>query len=410
MEVFEVGGAVRDTLLELPISERDWVVVGGSREELLRLGYRQVGKDFPVFIHPDTGEEYALARTEKSVGPGYHGFDFDTSADVTLEEDLGRRDLTINAMARTPEDKVVDPYGGQRDLKNRLLRHTSDAFSEDPLRVLRVARFAARLHGHSFSIASETMALMRQMVGAGEVHTLRSERVWQETEKALTEDRADIYFQTLRNCGALAIIFPEIDALFGVPQPARWHPEIDTGVHTLMCLRMAGRLTTDLAVRFAALTHDLGKATTAESILPRHTGHEERSVEIIGEFCARLPVPRRLKELAILVARYHGMVHRADELSAETAMELIEASDGVRRPERFQALLLTCEADARGRMGLEENDYPQRRHLQSVLRAANEIDTRQQAETLQGVELGAAIRKRRLAAVALALAEDYEGR
>lgn len=405
MEIFEVGGAVRDTLLELPISERDWVVVGGSREELLRLGYRQVGKDFPVFLHPDTGEEYALARTERSVGPGYHGFDFDTSADVTLEEDLGRRDLTINAMARTPEGAIVDPYGGQKDLKSRLLRHTSAAFSEDPLRVLRVARFAARLHDLSFSVAPETMALMRNMAEAREVHTLRPERVWQETEKALKEDRAEIYFQTLRDCAALAVVFPEIDALFGVPQPARWHPEIDTGIHTLMCLRMAAKLTSDPAVRFAALTHDLGKATTPESILPRHTGHEERSVELIGEFCTRLPVPRRLKELAILVARYHGKVHRADELGAETIMNVIEASDGIRRPERFQALLLACEADARGRLGLEKNDYPQRRNLLTALSAANAVDTREMSETLQGIELGTAIRERRLAAVSMALNE-----
>lgn len=403
MEVFEVGGAVRDSLLERPITERDWVVVGGSPAELLRLGYRQVGKDFPVFLHPQTGEEYALARTEQKVAPGYHGFSFDTSADVSLEEDLGRRDLTINAMARDQDGRLVDPYGGQNDIEARLLRHTSEAFKEDPLRILRVARFAARFKPLSFSIAPETMQLMEQMVAAREADALRPERVWQETEKALAEDRPDIYFETLRECGALAVVFPEIDALFGVPQPPRWHPEIDTGVHTLMCLRIAATLSTDTALRFAALTHDLGKAETPESILPSHTGHEKRSVQILDELCARMPIPRRHKELAGIVARYHGTIHRADELRPGTVLKLIEAADGIRRPERFEALLTACEADARGRTGLEASDYPQRARLRRALKAARDIDTKPLAATAQGRELGKAIRELRLAAIGAAL-------
>ncbi len=403
MDVYEVGGAVRDALLELPVTERDWVVVGGSPEELLRLGYRQVGKDFPVFLHPETGEEYALARTERSVEPGYHGFSFDISADVSLEEDLGRRDLTINAIARDLDGRLIDPFGGQADIEARVLRHTSEAFSEDPLRILRVARFAARFEALSFTIAPQTLALMGSMVAAKEADTLRPERVWQETEKALAEDRPDVYFETLRECGALAIVFPEIDALFGVPQPPRWHPEIDTGVHTLMCLRMAAMLSTDMAVRFASLTHDLGKAATPESVLPSHTGHEERSVEILEAFCARLPVPKRYKELACAVARYHGVIHRADELRPGTILKVIEGTDGIRRPERFEAFLLACEADARGRKGLEGCDYPQRRRLQLALRAALDVDTKPLAATAEGRELGDAIRKQRLAAIAVAL-------
>ncbi|HEY5622383.1 MAG TPA: multifunctional CCA addition/repair protein, partial [Gammaproteobacteria bacterium] len=303
MEVYIVGGAVRDELLNLPVRERDWVVVGSSADELLRLGYRQVGKDFPVFLHPESGEEYALARTEKSTGPGYHGFSFDTSASVTIEQDLGRRDLTINSIARTASGEFVDPFGGRADLENRILRHTSEAFCEDPLRVLRVARFAARFEPLGFRVDRETSALMNTMVDNGELDALRPERVWQETEKALAEQRPDIFFETLRDSGALAVVFPEIDALFGVPQPPRWHPEIDTGTHTLMSLRLAAGLSTDLGIRFAALVHDLGKAGTPADQLPNHKGHEQRSVELVGKFCERLPVPKRCKELAIAVAR-----------------------------------------------------------------------------------------------------------
>jgi len=405
MEVFEVGGAVRDSLLEQPITERDWVVVGGSPAELLRLGYRQVGKNFPVFLHPETGEEYALARSEQKVAPGYHGFVFNTSADVSLEQDLSRRDLTINSMARDQEGRLIDPFGGQSDIEARILRHTSTAFKEDPLRILRVARFAARLKKYSFTIEPETMELMGDMVAAREADTLRPERVWQETEKALAEDRPDIYFETLRECDALAVVFPEINALFGVPQPPRWHPEIDTGVHTLMCLRIVATLSVDTAVRFAALTHDLGKAATPDSVLPSHTGHEERSVQILDELCARFPIPRRHKEIASAVARYHGIIHRAADLRPGTVLKLIEASDGIRRPERFEALLTACEADARGRTGLEKSDYPQRTRLQRALKAAREVDIKPLAATAQGSELGKAIRSQRLSAIGAALKE-----
>ncbi len=405
MEAFVVGGAIRDELLGLPVKERDWVVVGSSAEEMLRLGYRQVGKDFPVFLHPETGEEYALARTEKSTGPGYHGFSFDVSEDVTLEEDLARRDLTINSIARRENGELVDPYGGQSDIDSRILRHTSTAFAEDPLRVLRVARFAARFASLSFTIDESTKTLMQEMTRNGEIDALRPERVWMETDKALAEPRPDVFFETLRECGALAVVFPEVNALFGVPQPPRWHPEIDTGVHILMCLRIAAELSDDTAVRFATLTHDLGKATTPADILPRHTGHERRSVEILEAFCERLPVPRRYKELAIAVARDHGIVHRAAELKPGTVLKLIEGSDGIRRPERFGSLLLACEADARGRTGLENTDYPQRRRLEHALAAASGIDVSKLAAQAEGAALGELIREHRLAAIAEALSE-----
>ncbi len=403
MEAFVVGGAVRDELLGLPVKERDWVVVGSSAEEMLRLGYRQVGKDFPVFLHPETGEEYALARTEKSTGPGYHGFSFDVSANVTLEEDLARRDLTINSIARRENGELVDPYGGQTDVESRILRHTSAAFAEDPLRVLRVARFAARFAPLSFTIDPGTKALMQEMTRNGEIDSLRPERVWLETDKALAEPRPDVYFETLRESDALAVVFPEVDALFGVPQPPRWHPEIDTGIHVLLCLKIAAELSDDTAVRFATLTHDLGKATTPADMLPRHTGHERRSVEILESFCERLPVPRRYRDLAIAVARDHGIVHRAAELKPGTILKLIEGSDGIRRPKRFESLLLACEADARGRTGLENADYPQRRRLERSLMAARDIDVGKLAAQAQGAALGALIREHRLAAIAEAL-------
>ena len=405
MKAFLVGGAVRDELLGLPVRERDWVVVGSSTEEMLRLGYRQVGKDFPVFLHPETGEEYALARTEKSTGPGYHGFAFDVSTNVTLEDDLARRDLTINSIARREDGELVDPYGGQRDIESRTLRHTSNAFAEDPLRVLRVARFAARFAPLSFTIDATTKALMQEMTRKGEIDALRPERVWLETDKALAEPRPDVFFETLRESDTLAVVFPELNALFGVPQPPRWHPEIDTGIHILMCLKVAAELSSDTAVRFATLTHDFGKATTPVEVLPRHTGHERRSVEILESFCERLPVPRRYKDLAIAVARDHGIVHRAAELKPGTVLKLIEGSDGIRRPERFRSLLLACEADARGRKGLENRDYPQRRRLERALAAASDIDTSQLALKAEGAKLGELIREHRLAAIADVLHE-----
>ena len=403
MEIFEVGGAVRDALLGHAVSERDWVVVGGTPQELLKQGFRQVGKDFPVFLHPETAEEYALARTEKKVAPGYHGFTAHASPDVSLEEDLQRRDLTINAMARDAEGNIIDPFGGQRDLADRVLRHVSAAFVEDPLRVLRVARFHARFAALGFTVAPQTLDLMREIADSGELAALRPERTWQETDKALITSSPARFFSTLRECGALERVYPEIDALFGVPQPPRWHPEIDTGVHTLMVLEVAARLSDDSAVRFAALVHDLGKARTPREILPRHRGHEERSVEVIGELCARLPVPRRYRELAEAVARYHGVVHRADELKPSTVLKIIEATDGFRRPERFADMLLACEADARGRKGLEESAYPQRQRLLLALRSAAEVDVADLAGQIEGAAIGKRLRERRLEAIVTAL-------
>lgn len=405
MEIYEVGGAVRDSLLGLPVRERDWVVVGARPEDLLRQGYKQVGKDFPVFIHPDTGEEYALARTERKVGPGYHGFAFDTASSVTLEQDLARRDLTINAMARDAGGTVIDPYGGQEDLHRRRLRHVSEAFAEDPLRILRVARFAARFGERGFTVARSTMDLMKRLVETGEAAALRPERVWQETEKALGETDPDAYFEVLRECGALNVVFPEIDALFGVPQPAKWHPEIDTGVHTMMALRMSAKLSGNVAVRFAVLTHDLGKATTPKHVLPGHRGHEQRSVRLLDDFCNRLPVPRRFRELAVAVARHHGTVHRAAELRPSTIYKLIEAVDALRRPERFKPFLLACEADARGRLGLEERPYPQAGILRDALAAAREVSTEDAGGRVRGPALGMRLRQLRIQAIRNALGE-----
>jgi tRNA nucleotidyltransferase (CCA-adding enzyme) len=405
MKVYEVGGAVRDALLGRTIKERDWVVVGSSASELTALGYRPVGKDFPVFLHPVTGEQYALARTERKVGPGYKGFTFDTSADVTLQQDLARRDLTINAIAKDERGELIDPWGGQKDLEQRVLRHVSPAFREDPLRVLRVARFAARFKSLGFTVAPETNELMREIVASGELEALRPERVWQETSKALQEDRPDVYFEVLRECCALARVFPEIDALFGVPQPERWHPEIDTGVHTLLALRLAARISSSDAVRFAVLTHDLGKAATPKPLLPRHHGHEHRTRPILEGLCERLPVPNRFRELAHHVARYHGLVHRAAELKPQTIMKLIAEVDGLRQPDRFEEFLLACEADARGRKGLEDRTYEQGDLLRRALLAARGIDAgRVQAERkLEGELLGKALRAERLKAVKAAL-------
>ena len=408
MNVYEVGGAVRDALLGLPVKERDWVVVGASPEELTALGYRRVGKDFPVFLHPATGEQYALARTERKVAPGYTGFSFDTSPTVTLEQDLARRDLTINAIARDASGALIDPCGGRADLASRMLRHVSPAFREDPLRVLRVARFAARFAGLGFTVAAETNALMAEIVANGEIDALRPERVWQETVKALGEDRPDVYVSVLRDCGALRHVFPEVDALFGVPQPEKWHPEIDTGVHTLMALRCAAQLTRSETVRFAVLTHDLGKAATPKLLLPRHHGHERRSEELLAQLCARLPVPNRFRELALHVARHHGNVHRASELKPSTVLDLIVQTDGLRQPERFEEFLLACEADARGRKGLTERPYPQADRLRTALRAARGIDAAQirAASALEGEALGRALHAERLAAIKAALRDE----
>jgi tRNA nucleotidyltransferase (CCA-adding enzyme) len=373
MQVYLVGGAIRDQLLGVPARERDWVVVGAQPEELEKLGYLAVGREFPVYLHPQTKEEYALARLESKVAPGYRGFHTRFSADVTLEEDLKRRDLTINAIAQSASGELIDPYGGADDLKKGILRHVSEAFVEDPVRVLRVARFAARFGDRGFTIAPETRALMQEMVRNGEISALVPERVWQETERALGESRPDLFFLTLRDCGALDVIFPEIAALFGVPQPARWHPEIDTGVHVMLALQCAVRLGASTPVRFAVLMHDLGKAATPHDLWPSHHGHEEAGVVLIEALAARLRVPKDHTELAVLTARYHGLVHRALELKPATILGLLEKTDAFRRPERFRAMLLACEADARGRTGLEEDPYPQADILRHAQEAAGDV-------------------------------------
>ena len=374
MKVYLVGGAVRDRLLGRSVVERDYVVVGATPEELTAQGYRQVGKDFPVFLHPETKDEYALARTERKTAPGYRGFEVHAHPEVTLEEDLRRRDLTINALAQDEGEEIIDCYGGLADLDDRVLRHISPAFAEDPVRILRVARFAARYADLGFTVAEETMRLMRTMVEAGEVDALVPERVWQELTKALAEPRPARFFDVLRECGALARMFPEIERLWGVPQPAKWHPEIDTGVHVMMVVDMAATLTKDNEVRFAALTHDLGKGTTPTDILPSHKGHELRSVELVEGLCERLKAPRRYRELASVVARYHGLIHKLDELSPATVIDLFEGADAFRRPDRFDQVLLACEADYRGRSTYEARDYPQGPGFRGLLAAVRKLD------------------------------------
>jgi tRNA nucleotidyltransferase (CCA-adding enzyme) len=400
VRVYLVGGAVRDRLLGLPVRERDWVVVGARPEELVDAGYRPVGREFPVFLHPETHEEYALARVERKVGPGYRGFTTQFSPEVTLEEDLRRRDLTINAMAQSEDGALIDPYGGESDLAARRLRHVSDAFVEDPVRILRVARFAARFASLGFSLASETLELMQRMTAAGEVEALVPERVWQETERALAATDPQVFFETLRACGALAVIYPEVDALYGVPQPPRWHPEIDTGLHVMMALQCAARLDGSNAVRFATLTHDLGKARTPRERWPSHHGHEEAGVPLIEALCSRLKVPNGHRELAILAARYHTHVHRAHELKPVTVLSLFESCDAFRRPERFAELLLACEADARGRTGKEHDAYPQAAYLAAARAAAASVTlSEDERGGLEGKQIGEEIRRRRLAAI-----------
>jgi tRNA nucleotidyltransferase (CCA-adding enzyme) len=400
MEVYLVGGAVRDELLGRAVRERDWVVVGATAEELKRQGMQQVGRDFPVFLHPGTREEYALARTERKSGFGYHGFTTDSSPAVTLEQDLARRDLTINAMARATDGRLIDPYGGQRDLESRQLRHVSPAFVEDPLRVLRVARFAARFAMMGFRVADETLRLMRDMSQGGELASLVPERVWQETRRALEEDSPQVFFEVLRACLALAQVFPELEALFGVPQPEQWHPEIDTGVHTLMVVRMAASLSASATVRFAALVHDLGKADTPRSKWPRHAGHEVQSVQRVLQLCARLRIPNEYRDLAVLVARHHGVVHRALELRAATIVDLFTHTDALRRPERFEQFLMACEADARGRKGLEEREYPQKAHLLRALAAARAVVPEGAELQAEGAQIAERLRRKRIEAIA----------
>ncbi|MDX9768311.1 MAG: multifunctional CCA addition/repair protein [Ectothiorhodospiraceae bacterium] len=400
MQVYLVGGAVRDALLGLPVKERDWVVVGASMQDMLDLGYKQVGRDFPVFLHPQTHEEYALARTERKTAPGYRGFVVHAEPDVTLEQDLQRRDLTINAIAQDERGALIDPFGGRADLERRLLRHVSDAFAEDPVRILRLARFAARFAPLGFRVADETLALMRDMVAAGEVDALVPERVWQELSRALGEPAPARFFEVLRDCGALAVLFPEIERLFGVPQPEQHHPEIDTGVHTLMVLTQAARLSNDPTVRFAALTHDLGKGTTPSDILPSHHGHEARSAELVDAMCDRLKAPNAYRELALHVARHHGNVHRALELRAATILKMLETLDALRRPQRFELFLLACEADYRGRAGYEDRPYPQAELLRRTREAAASVTAAVLADrNLTGPALGEALHAARVHAI-----------
>jgi tRNA nucleotidyltransferase (CCA-adding enzyme) len=400
MRVYLVGGAVRDRLLGLAPRERDWVVVGSSPAELEAAGYLPVGREFPVFLHPASHEEYALARLERKVAPGYRGFTTEFSPAVTLEEDLRRRDLTINAIAESDAGELIDPYGGRADLEARLLRHVSDAFVEDPVRVLRVARFAARFASRGFRVADETLALMRRMSASGELAALVPERVWQETERALDTAHPEVFFQTLRECGALAVIFPEIDALYGVPQPPQWHPEIDTGVHVMLALAWAARNGASTAVRFAVLAHDLGKARTPRELWPKHHGHEELGVAVVEALADRLKVPGSYRELAILAAREHTLVHRALELRPETVLKLLQECDAFRRPERFGELLAACEADARGRTGFETHPYPQAAYLRAALAAAAAVTLpEEERRNLKGAAIGAEMKRRRVLAV-----------
>jgi tRNA nucleotidyltransferase (CCA-adding enzyme) len=400
MKIYLVGGAVRDRLLGLPVKERDWVVVGTRPEELQRLGFRPVGKDFPVFLHPETHEEYALARTERKTAAGYRGFTVHAAPDVTLEEDLRRRDLTINALAQDERGNIIDPYGGRQDLAQRILRHVSPAFAEDPVRILRAARFAARFQYLGFRIADETCALMRGMVEAGEVDALVPERVWQELVKALGERTPAAFFEALRACDALAKLFPELDRLYGVPQAPQYHPEIDAGVHTMLVLDQAAKLSADPIVRFAALMHDLGKGLTPREEWPSHRRHELRGAELVDALCDRLKAPNSYRELARHVARYHLHGHRALELRPATTLKVLEALDAFRRPERFEQFLLACEADWRGRQGLEDRAYPQAERLRAARAAAANIDAKPLVEAgLQGEAVARRLREQRIAAI-----------
>lgn len=412
MQIYMVGGAVRDGLLGLPVKDRDWVVVGATPEAMTALGYLPVGRDFPVFLHPETREEYALARTERNTARGYRGFAVHAAPDVTLEDDLARRDLTINSIANyhdsTGAMTLIDPYHGQKDLADRVLRHVTDAFREDPVRILRVARFAARFT--DFTVAPETMALMREMVADGEADHLVAERVWQELARGLMERQPSRMFEVLRACGALPVLLPEVARLWGVPQRADYHPEIDTGVHLMMVLDMSAQLGASLPVRFACLGHDLGKGTTPADVLPRHLGHEARSAQLLKGVCERLRVPVECRELADVVAREHGNIHRSGDFSAAALVRLLERCDAFRKPARFEEVLLACECDARGRLGLHDSAYPQRGRLRLALAAAQSVATHEIAEKAllagaKGPKIGEMIHQARVAAVAASHAE-----
>ncbi len=400
MKIYLVGGAVRDQLLNLPVKDRDWVVVGATPETLLQQGYQQVGKDFPVFLHPDTHEEYALARTERKSGSGYTGFTCYAAPDVTLEDDLQRRDLTINAIAYSAKGEYIDPYHGIDDIHAKLLRHVSDAFSEDPLRVLRVARFAARFAPLGFTIAPETMSLMQEMTNSGELNALTAERVWKETEKALHSQAPQVYFEILHQCGALKILFPEINALFGVPAPKKWHPEIDTGIHTMMVLAMASRLTDDIAVRFSALCHDLGKGVTPVENWPHHHGHGPAGVPLVEALCQRYRIPNQIRDLAKLAAKYHDHLHRIEKMRPSKIIRLFDAIDTWRKPERIDQLAIISEADARGRQGAENLPYPQGIFFRQAFKIANQVDVKSiVSRGLKGSAIREALTKQREVAI-----------
>lgn len=402
MKIFLVGGAVRDTLLQREVTERDWVVVGAKPNQLLEQGFLPVGKDFPVFLHPKTKEEYALARTERKSGSGYTGFECYAAEDVTLEEDLIRRDLTINAIAQDENGILYDPYNGQQDLTNRILRHVSEAFAEDPVRILRIARFAARYHRLGFSIAPSTLLLMKSMVNNGEVDHLVPERVWKEMSRALEEDHPEVFFQVLRHCGALKKVLPELDRLFGVPQPAQHHPEIDTGVHALLSLKAAVRESQSLPTRFAALMHDLGKGLTPKDNWPSHHGHEKLGLDAIRAVCARLAVPNPCRDLALLTAEFHTDCHRAFELRPDTLLKKLERLDVLRRPERFDEFLIACRSDSRGRTGLENVDYPQKEYMSAAVQALASItakDVLTQHPESKGPDIGLHLKRLRTEAL-----------
>ncbi len=399
MRIHLVGGAVRDRLLGLPLSERDWVVVGATGAELERRGFRQVGKDFPVYLHPESGEQYALARRERKTGPGHTGFAVDASPGVSLEEDLARRDLTINAMAETATGGLIDPHGGRADLENRVLRHVSPAFREDPLRILRVARFAARFKRLGFSVAAETLELMREMTAAGELAELPKERIWGEVERALDSESPAAFFAALRDCGALRAILPEVDRLFGVPQPEKHHPEIDTGVHTLMCVEAAARLSADTVARYAVLLHDLGKGVTDPAKWPSHHGHEELGVPLVKAVNSRLGAPLEFARTAELVCKYHTLQHRVRSLRPATVLRLLTGLDAIRRPRGFQRFLAACLADARGRTGFENCDYPQNAYLERMLAAVKSVDAGALLQQEPGANPAELIAKHRIKAI-----------
>ncbi|MFP2516164.1 multifunctional CCA addition/repair protein [Buttiauxella agrestis] len=400
MKIYLVGGAVRDGLLNIPVKDKDWVVVGATPQEMLDAGYQQVGKDFPVFLHPQSREEYALARTERKSGQGYTGFTCYAAPDVTLEQDLLRRDLTINAIAQDEHGEYIDPYNGRADIEKRQLRHVSPAFNEDPLRVLRVARFAARYAHLNFQIAPETQALMSSMAANGELEHLTPERVWKETENALTSRNPQVYFDVLRKCGALKVLFPEIDALFGVPAPEKWHPEIDTGIHVLMTLSIAAQLSPEVDVRFATLCHDLGKGLTPKEFWPRHHGHGPAGVKLVEQLCQRMRVPNEIRDLAKLVAEYHDLIHTISILQPKTIVKLFDAIDAWRKPHRVEQVALTSEADARGRTGFEASDYPQGRLLRAAWVAAKSVTNKEVLDDgFSGPAIRTELNRRRIAAV-----------